>query len=115
MITRFKSNDRVSQAIRYGEFFETAGQVAADTAAGIADQTQQVLAAIDDLLSSLDVTKRELTRVQIWLADMSHFAEMNVVYERWLAGYPKPVRACVESRLATREYLVEIQAFGFTG
>jgi len=46
---------------------------------------------------------------------MSHFDEMNVVYERWLSGYPKPVRACVESRLAGPEYLVEIQAFGFIG
>ncbi|MEC5406488.1 RidA family protein [Paraburkholderia sp. MPAMCS5] len=115
MITRFDSNDRMSQAVRYGDSFETAGQVARDTSRGIVEQTHDVLDAIDGLLKKLGATKDELTRVQVWLSDMSHFDEMNVVYEKWLSGHAKPVRACVESRLADPAYLIEMQAFGFLG
>ncbi|MBV8097096.1 MAG: hypothetical protein JO110_28405 [Acetobacteraceae bacterium] len=33
-------------------------------------------------------------------------------YDRSLKGVGKPVRACIESRLAAPGYLVEVQAFG---
>lgn len=112
MIKRIQQNARMSQVVEYNGFFETAGQVATDLSAGVAGQTQQILASIDSLMSAVGATKNDLTRVQIWLANIQHFDEVNVVYERWLEGFEKPVRACVESRLAGPEYLVEIQAFG---
>lgn len=113
MIKRFQQNARMSQIVEYNDIFETAGQVATDLSAGVAGQTQQILASIDSLMSAVGATKNDLTRVQIWLANIQHFDEVNVVYERWLEGFEKPVRACVESRLAGLEYLVEIQAFGY--
>lgn len=115
MITRFNSNNRMSQAVKYGALFETAGQVARNTSVGIAEQTLDVLDTIDDLLAQVGASKNDLTGVQVWLSDMNHFDEMNEIYEKWLKGYEKPVRACVESRLAASEYLVEIQVFGCLG
>lgn len=112
MIRRIEQDARMAQLVEYNGCFETAGQVAADPSCGIVEQTRQVLESIDQLLSDIGRTKSDLTRVQIWLANIQHFDEVNVVYERWLEGFEKPARACVESRLAGPDYLIEIQAFG---
>ena len=34
---------------------------------------------------------------------------MNQVWTEWVDGENKPVRACVEAKLAAEKYLVEIQ------
>uniref|UniRef100_UPI003F491DF4 RidA family protein n=1 Tax=Cupriavidus necator TaxID=106590 RepID=UPI003F491DF4 len=115
MIKRFESGKRMSQAIVYNGHFATAGQVASNPSADILGQTEQVLGAIDRLLNEANFTRNDLTQVQIWLSDIEDFSAVNVVYERWLEGFTKPVRACVESNLAGREYLVEIQAFAYRG
>jgi len=39
---------------------------------------------------------------------MKYFAEMNAVYDTWVPKGNTPCRACVESKLATPKYLVEI-------
>lgn len=113
MINRIEQNARMSQAVQYGNFFETAGQVAVDTSIDVAGQTQQALDAIERLLGAANLTRANLTRIQIWLADNKDRAEMNKVYDRWIEGFGKPVRACVESKLSTPGYLVEIQAFAY--
>lgn len=112
-IVRIKENQLMSQVIRYGDFIETAGQVSADTTLDIQGQTSQTLAQIDQLLSEVGASRQDLTRVQIWLADISDFTQMNSAYEQWLAGGPKPVRACVGSDLVSGGYLVETQAFAY--
>ncbi|WP_175854143.1 RidA family protein [Burkholderia anthina] len=113
MIERIEQNARMAQLVEYNGCFETAGQVATRPVRDIAAQTRDVLASIDRLLSTIGRTRGDLTRVQIWLADIGDFDEMNAVYERWLDGVAKPVRACVESRLAGPDYLIEVQAFGY--
>ena len=45
----------------------------------------------------------------IWLADMNEFADMNAIWDMWVAKGNPPVRACVESKLAAPQYKVEIQ------
>ncbi|WP_062611014.1 RidA family protein [Caballeronia calidae] len=112
MIRRIQQDARMAQLVEYNGCFETAGQVAADPSCGIVEQTRQVLGSIDELLSEIGRTKSDLTRVQVWLADIQYFDELNVEYERWLEGFEKPVRACVESRLAGPDYLIEVQVFG---
>ncbi|WP_175775421.1 RidA family protein [Burkholderia anthina] len=113
MIKRFKQGNRASMGVAYGPFFDSAGHVAEDTSAGVAGQTKQILDQIDALLVEANLTKNDLTQVQIWLANIKDFDEMNVVYDKWVADSEKPVRACVESRLADPRMLVEIQVFGY--
>jgi enamine deaminase RidA (YjgF/YER057c/UK114 family) len=113
MINRIEQGSRMSQAVAFGGFFETAGQVAKDTSLDVAAQTQQALDEIERLLAAANLTRDNLTRIQIWLADNRDRAEMNRVYDRWIEGFGKPVRACVESKLSTPGYLVEIQAFAY--
>lgn len=112
-ITRYQESARMSQAVCFGPHIETAGQVAHDTTQGIQGQTQQALAAIDALLAEVGASKEHLTRIQIWLADMDDFSAMNEVYEQWLNGAGKPVRACVGSQLVSGGYLIEVQAFAY--
>ncbi|WP_251702262.1 Rid family hydrolase [Metapseudomonas boanensis] len=111
MIERFDEGNRMSMAVRYGRHFETAGVVAEDLTLGVQQQARQALAAIDTLMARAGVTKDDLIRVQIWIADYAHFDLVNEVYDHWLEGHRKPVRACVESRLGG--CLIEIQVFGY--
>ncbi|WP_044871790.1 RidA family protein [Pseudomonas sp. LFM046] len=111
MIERFDEGNRMSMAVRYGRHFETAGVVADDLTLDVQEQARQALAAIDVLMARAGVTRDDLTRVQIWIADYADFDRVNQVYEAWLAGHRKPVRACVESGLGG--CLIEIQVFGY--
>jgi len=44
----------------------------------------------------------------IWLADMADFAEMNAVWDAWVADVGAPTRATGEAKLAAPDYKVEI-------
>lgn len=103
----------MAQLVRFGPHAETAGQVAEDTSLDIQGQARQAFAAIDRLLAQAELGKEHLTRIQIWLADMDDFAAMNEVYDAWLEGQPKPVRACVGSQLLSGGYRIEVQAFAY--
>ncbi len=39
---------------------------------------------------------------------MADFAEMNAVWDGWIAGHPAPARATSEGKLATPDFKVEI-------
>jgi enamine deaminase RidA (YjgF/YER057c/UK114 family) len=113
VINRFDESGLMSQVVSFGPFVETAGQVASDPRQNIEGQTRQALASIDKLLDRAGASKSDLTRVQIWLANINDFDTMNSVYRQWLGGVGKPVRACVESKLVSGGYLIEVQAFAY--
>lgn len=108
-ITRINPGPRMSQAVVHDNTIHTAGQVADDSNADVAGQTQQVLAKIDGLLEEAGTDKTKILKATIWLADISQFNEMNSVWDAWVDADNPPVRACVESKLAFPELLVEIQ------
>jgi enamine deaminase RidA (YjgF/YER057c/UK114 family) len=114
VIRRINSTARASEAVQYGDSFVTGGLVANDMSQDIVGQTKQVLAIVDELLANAKLTKNNLTRIQIWLSDISNFEAMNSVYDKWVDGSEKPARATVESKLAEPGYLIEIQAFAYT-
>jgi enamine deaminase RidA (YjgF/YER057c/UK114 family) len=66
------------------------------------------LAKLEHLLAEAGTDKAQLLSANIWLADMATFAEMNAVWDAWIAPGHPPARATVESRLAAPEYKVEI-------
>ena len=107
-ITRSHTRARMSQIVIHGNTIYLAGQVANDSSASISVQTEQVLDTIDQLLAEADSDKSGLLSAQIWLANIGHFAEMNQVWDAWVPEGQAPARACIEARLATPEYLVEI-------
>tara|TARA_R110002110_G_scaffold147129_2_gene337381 strand:- start:83370 stop:83720 length:351 start_codon:yes stop_codon:yes gene_type:complete len=108
-IQRLKINDRMSQAVIHGDTVYLAGQVAL-TARGesVTAQTTAILAQIDALLAEAGTDKSKALSATIWLASMDDFAEMNAVWDEWSKGGNAPCRACVESRLASPDFTVEI-------
>lgn len=108
-IKRLQAGPRMSQAVIHGETVYLAGQVAQDAQGGtVAEQTKNVLDRIDKLLAEAGTDKSKLLSATIWLADMSKFDEMNVVWDAWVAAGNAPCRACVNAELAKPQYNVEI-------
>ncbi len=108
-ITRLHVGPRLSEVAVYQGVAYLAGQVASDNTADITGQTQQVLAAIDQLLSEVKSDKSKLLQVMIFLKDMNDFAAMNAVWEKWVVPGATPPRATVQAFMATPAYLVEIK------
>lgn len=108
-IKRLNPGPRMSKAVIHGDTVYLAGQVA-DKAAGksVAEQTAEILGLVDALLAEAGSDKSKLLMVNIWLSDMSSFAEMNAVWDGWVIAGQTPGRATVEARLAGPQYNVEI-------
>jgi enamine deaminase RidA (YjgF/YER057c/UK114 family) len=107
-IKRHDVTPRLAQAVVHGNVVYLAGQVPNDAAAGIAEQTRQVLAKIDGLLAKCGTDKSKLLAAQVWITDMRYFDEMNGVWNAWTAPGSAPARACVQASLANPGYKVEI-------
>jgi enamine deaminase RidA (YjgF/YER057c/UK114 family) len=106
-ITRFHAGARMSQAVVHNDTVYLAGQVG-QPGASVADQTRTILAQIEALLAETGSHKSKILSATIWLADMADFAEMNAVWDVWVAGADAPARATGEAKLATPDYKVEI-------
>ena len=108
-IQRIDVGDRMSQAAIHGDTVYTAGQVA-QRAAGqsVAAQTQDILNRIDELLDQAGTDKSKVLTATIWITSMDDFAEMNGVWDAWVSPGNTPCRACVEARLASPQFTVEI-------
>ena len=109
-LTRYQTATRMSQAVAHGNTLYTAGQVAQNAGGeSITKQTEDILNAIDGLLADAGTDKSRLISATIWLSDISDFAEMNAVWDAWVSPGNAPCRACVESKLASPKFNVEIQ------
>ena len=99
----------MSQAVVHGGIVSTAGQVAQNARGeSVTAQTTDILKAIDGLLKEAGTDKTQLLTATIWLADIGDFAEMNGVWDAWVSKGNAPTRACVESKLASADFTVEI-------
>jgi enamine deaminase RidA (YjgF/YER057c/UK114 family) len=108
-IQRFETGPRMSQVVVHGDTVYLAGVVANNTAGeSVTRQTQEVLAIIDGHLAKAGTDKSKLLTATIYLPDMSAFAEMNAIWDAWVAPGNTPARATVEARLAAPRYGVEI-------
>ena len=108
-IQRLHIGPRMSQVAIHGDTVYTAGIVAEDPKQDVAEQTRQILARIDQYLAEAGSDKTRILSASIWLADMKDFQAMNGVWDAWVEQGHTPTRACVESKLATPDYRVEIR------
>jgi enamine deaminase RidA (YjgF/YER057c/UK114 family) len=97
----------MSQAVIHNGTVYLAGQVGV-AGESVTAQTTTILANVERLLAEAGSDKTRILQTTIWLADMKDFAEMNAVWDAWVAQGNAPTRACGEARLATPAYLVEI-------
>ena len=108
-----------SQAIVAGGFAFTAGQVGLDPATGkvvdgleaqvdrALDNTRAVLAA-----AGLDVT--DIVKVTFYLTDMSTFAAVNAIYERFLGSH-RPARSTVGVATLPGGAIFEVDTIALAG
>ncbi len=109
-IERLHCGPRMSQVVIHNQTVYLAGQVAAHPEGkNVAEQTREILSAIDSLLREARTDKSKLLSATIWLTDMSTFDEMNKVWEQWVVPGSSPARATVLSaQLAGPAYKIEI-------
>lgn len=106
-ITHIETGPRMSGAVIHGDTVYLAGQIGAP-GESVTVQTQTALDEVARLLALAGSSKSHILRATIWLADMSDFAEMNAVWDAWVADVTAPTRATGEAKLATPDYKVEV-------
>ena len=104
-----------SQAVSFGNFVFTSGQIPLDprtgqfVEGGIAEQTEQVLRNLSEVLRAAGVGLADVVKTTVYLADMDDFAAMNEVYARFFPENP-PARSTVQAARLPRDARVEIDA-----
>jgi 2-iminobutanoate/2-iminopropanoate deaminase len=104
-----------SQAVSLGDFIFTSGQIPIDpetgvfVAGGIAEQTEQVLRNLAEVLRAAGTSLEGVVKTTVFLADMNDFAAMNEVYGRYFSNEP-PARSTVQAARLPRDARVEIDA-----
>lgn len=109
-LKRIGAGKRMSAAVIHGDTVHLSG-VVADTASGksVKEQTADILAQIDATLAEAGSDKTKIIKAIIWLTDMDTWAEMNTVWDDWVAPGETPCRAAVHSaKLAAPGLDVEI-------
>ena len=108
-IERMHTTGRMSQVVDSGGTVYLAGQIPTGAPGQIvAKQTEDILNRINIYLAEAGTNKSKLLTATIWVTDMTKFAEMNAVWDAWVTPGNTPCRACVEAKLASDKYDVEI-------
>ncbi|MCX6243604.1 MAG: RidA family protein [Bacteroidetes bacterium] len=103
-----------SQAVEANGLLFIAGQIPIDPATGklieggIREQTEQVLKNIGAILSAAGYTYQDVVKCTCLLTDMSHYADMNVVYGK-VFFENSPARAAFATSGLPMGALVEIE------
>ena len=85
---------------RFGDFIMISGTAGVDPATNelvgpdVATQTTQILASFDSMLSSVGSSLTCVLHINVFLAEMSDFAEMNRAYEDKM-GDLRPARTAI--------------------
>jgi enamine deaminase RidA (YjgF/YER057c/UK114 family) len=108
-IERHRTTKRHSLVVVHEQTVYLAGITAEDRSADVAGQTKQVLARIDALLETQQVSRTELLTAQVWLRDIERdFVTFNALWEAWMPEGHAPTRATVEAKMALPDLLIEI-------
>lgn len=108
-IERYDVDTRFTDAVRYGDLVFISGQVGSGGST-IEEQTRSALADVDAALAKAGTDKSRVLEATVWLADIARdYKGMNSIYDRWLVSGKPPARACIQSKLASPDYMVEIR------
>jgi enamine deaminase RidA (YjgF/YER057c/UK114 family) len=108
-IKRIGDSGNLSDAVIHNGLVYLAGHVAEEpVSASVYEQTKNVLKQIDETLAQAGTDKTKILKANIWLSDISTFADMNKAWSEWVAKGNAPARATVESKLVDPKWKVEI-------
>jgi 2-iminobutanoate/2-iminopropanoate deaminase len=103
-----------SQGIVAGGFLFTAGQIGLDPATnalveGLDAQVERALENVRAVLAAQRLTVADLVKVTVYVTDLSKFAAINAIYERFL-GSSRPARTTVGVAALPGGALFEVDA-----
>lgn len=106
-----------NQAIRFGQFVFTSGQIALDPATGelvgddVQVQTHRVFQNLQAVLNTAGTSLTNIVKTTVFLTRMSDFQAMNTVYASYFVGADSmmPARTTVAVAELPRKALVEIE------
>ena len=107
-IKRHNPGPVLCRAVEHGGLVYVAGTTADNKSAPCKAQTEEILKKIDAALAAAGSSKSRLLWAQVWLPDIREKDQMDAAWKAWVDPDAKPVRACVEARLATPDTRVEI-------
>ncbi|MBF0804152.1 MULTISPECIES: RidA family protein [Neisseria] len=105
----FGQTARLSEAVVANGFVFLAGMVPERTDVGVAEQTRDVLAQIDNWLAQCGSDKKHILEATVFLPDLADYDAMNEAWDAWVVSGYTPARACVQAKLAKPEWKVEIK------
>lgn len=103
-----------SQAIALDQLVFCSGQAALNPKTGkiettsVAEQTKQTLDNLTEVLKAAGLTKNDVVKCNVYLANMDDFAEMNRIYGEEFHPH-KPARTTIEAARLPMDALVEIE------
>ncbi|MBI3939075.1 MAG: RidA family protein [Betaproteobacteria bacterium] len=107
-IVRHNPGPSLCRIVEYNGVVHIAGTTADNKSAGCREQTAEVLKKIDSSLAAAGTDKSRILSSNVWVADIREKDQMDAAWRAWVDPDNKPVRACVEARLATPDTRVEI-------
>ncbi|WP_066495156.1 RidA family protein [Abyssisolibacter fermentans] len=107
MIKHYKPSGRYSVATIHNGVAYLCGHYASDLSKDIKGQTEEALDSIDKSLLEIGTDKSKMLSVMIHLKTMDDYAEMNSVYDNWVAKLP-PARTCVVGEMFSNDCLIEV-------
>jgi len=108
----------LSQGIRAGDWIFASGQLGNDPCTGklaeggIRAQTRQVCENLKAVLESAGSSFDKVTKVTIYMVDLSELLEMNDVFNQYFPNDP-PARTTFECSRLVADARVEIEAIAF--
>lgn len=108
-VIRAHVGPRMSGITTYNAVVYLAGQVPLENPdAGVAEQTQAVLGAVERLLIEAGSDKSRILQCQIFLKDIADIGAMNAVWDTWVPAGQTPPRATVQAALADPRWRIEV-------
>jgi 2-iminobutanoate/2-iminopropanoate deaminase len=107
-----------SQAVEAKGFVFTAGQLGTNPATGkledtVEAQAEQAFANIGAILNAAGSSVERIVKVNLYLADMTQFAAVNVIYEKFI-GLHRPARTTIEASALPAGAFVEVDVIATT-
>ena len=90
-LKRFGDATVIADMVVHNGVAYLAGHVAEDPISpSVYEQTKNILKQIDETLAQAKTDKTKLLRTNIWLSDISTFAEMNRAWKEWIPAGQAP-------------------------
>lgn len=102
-----------SQGVEHNGVYYFSGQIGIDPKTsnlkeGFDNQIKQIMANIDGLLESCQITRSHIIKTSIFVTDLANFSKVNDEYVKFFEQ-PYPARSCVEVPALPKGALVEIE------